>query len=72
MTTIQQIENAIQQLPAEDLATLRAWFAEYDAQLWDRQFEKDVVAGRLDALADEALRDFDAGRATTIRGMLSE
>jgi hypothetical protein len=39
------------------LAALRAWFAEFDAGTWDRQFERDVAMGRLDALADEAVRD---------------
>jgi hypothetical protein len=55
MSTVQEIESAISQLSAEDLAALRAWFAEFDAQLWDRQLEEDVAAGRLDALAEEAL-----------------
>ena len=25
----------------------RVWFAEFDAEVWDRQFEEDVAAGRL-------------------------
>lgn len=54
MSTVQDIEQAIRQLPGQDLAVLRAWFAEFDAEQWDRQFEEDVKAGRLDALAAEA------------------
>jgi hypothetical protein len=57
MSTVTEIENAIRKLGDEDLAALRAWFAEFDASAWDRQFERDVSDGRLDALADEALRD---------------
>jgi hypothetical protein len=57
-----EIERAIEQLPAEELARLRAWFAEFDAAQWDRQFESDAAAGRLDALADEALSDRRDGR----------
>jgi hypothetical protein len=64
MSTIQEIEDAIRKLPDEELATLRAWFAEFDATAWDRQFEQDVAAGRLDALADEALMDLREGRCT--------
>jgi hypothetical protein len=56
MKTVAEIENAIGQLPDEDLAALRAWFAEFDAAVWDRQFERDVAEGRLDALAEEALQ----------------
>jgi hypothetical protein len=66
MSTIQEIEDAIRMLPDEELAALRAWFAEFDAAAWDRQFEQDVAAGRLDALADEALTDLREGRCTDL------
>ena len=62
MNTITEIEQALQQLSTEELAKFREWFAEFDAEAWDRQFETDAAAGRLDALGDEALRDLDEGR----------
>jgi hypothetical protein len=64
MSTVHEIENAVRRLAPQELATFRAWFAEYDAEIWDRQFDEDVAAGRLDALADEALRDLREGRCT--------
>jgi len=45
---------------------LRAWLAEYDAERWDRQFHADALAGRLDAVADRALKDFSEGRSTDL------
>jgi hypothetical protein len=66
MSTVHEIEDAIRKLPDEDLVALRAWFAEFDAAAWDRQFEQDVAEGRLDALADEALRDAREGRCTDL------
>jgi hypothetical protein len=66
VSTIQEIEDAIRQLSCEDLAAFRAWFAEFDAGLWDRQMEKDISAGRLDALAEEALEDLRDGRCTEL------
>jgi hypothetical protein len=66
MSTIQEIEDAIQKLPDADLAAFRAWFAQFDADAWDRQFEQDVAAGRLDELAEEALRDLREGRCTDL------
>jgi hypothetical protein len=66
MSTVQEIEDAICKLPPEDLAVFRAWFAEFDAAAWDRQFEQDVAAGRLDDLAEEALRDLREGRCTDL------
>lgn len=66
MTTVEQITGAVRRLRKRDLARFRKWFAEYDAAAWDREFEKDVAAGRLDALAREALRDLRAGRTTDL------
>ena len=64
MSTVQELEAAVRQLSPEDRAAFRAWFAEFDAQEWDRQLEADVAAGRLDWLVDEALADRQAGRGT--------
>lgn len=61
MTTIHEIE-----LPPEDLAAFRAWFAGFDADIWDKEFDRDVVAGRLEQFAGEALRDERAGRTTDL------
>lgn len=66
MSIIEEIERAVTELPPEKLAEFRAWFAAFDARTWDREFEEDVEAGRLDALADEALRDLDEGRCTEL------
>ena len=66
MTTVAQITGAVRRLPKRELAKFRKWFAEFDAAAWDREFEEDVAAGRLDALAREALRDGQAGRTTEL------
>jgi hypothetical protein len=46
-----------------ELAAFRGWFAEFDAAAWDRRTEDNIAAGRLDALANEALGDLRAGRS---------
>ena len=66
MDKVQNIESQIQELSPEELAALREWFVEFDAEAWDRQFEADVKAGKLDALAERALRDHLAGRSTKL------
>jgi hypothetical protein len=66
MSSVKEIESAVARLSAEELAVFRNWFAEFDAQAWDQQFERDVAAGRLDALGEEALRDLDEGRCTDL------
>ena len=57
-----EIEAAVRKLTPERLAEFRAWFATFDAELWDKQFERDAKAGRLDKFADEALSDLREGR----------
>jgi hypothetical protein len=66
MTTVAEITGAVKRLPKKDLARFRKWFVGYDAAAWDRQLEADVTAGRLDALASEALREHKAGRTTSL------
>jgi len=59
---IKEIESAIAQLPPAELAKLAEWFAEFQAQVWDRQLEQDVNAGRLDELLKQAEQDFEQGQ----------
>ena len=63
MTTVQSIEQAVKKLPAADLAEFRRWFTQYDEAAWDAQIESDIAAGKLDALAAEALSDYQSGKA---------
>ena len=63
---IEQIKAAVLQLSPEDSVVLRSWFDEFDADIWDKQFELDVAEGRLDALANEALLDGQQGRCTDL------
>jgi hypothetical protein len=64
--TLHDIENAVAGLSPDELSRFRSWFVEFDAAEWDRQFEEDVRAGRLDALAEEALHDLRDGRTTEL------
>jgi len=66
MSKVESIEQQIKALSPDELAQLRAWFLEFDWALWDRQFERDVAAGKLDALAEKALRDHASGKTTPL------
>lgn len=66
MSSLQEIESAISNLSADELAAFRVWFAEFDAEIWDRQFEEDVATGRLDKLAERALQHLREGRCTDL------
>lgn len=62
-SSIQEIEKAVQELPAHELAEFRRWFAQFDEVIWDAQIEADAKAGKLDALAAEALDEYHQGKA---------
>jgi len=60
---LEDIEKAVVELPADELAEFRKWFQAFDAEQWDRQFEQDARTGKLDHFAEEAIADYEAGRA---------
>ena len=63
MSKLEQIETQISSLSAEELAQFRQWFADFDAETWDRQIERDLAEGKLDDVIAEAEEDLKRGRA---------
>ena len=62
MGQIDDIKTAITKLPDEDVARLREWLAELDAQRFDERIERDAAAGKLDRLMEQAKANHEAGR----------
>ena len=58
MTELEKLEQRIQRLSPDELKRFRAWFAEFDARVWDEQIEADAKAGKLDKLVSEALSEY--------------
>jgi len=66
MITVQEIEKAVQSLPDKELYSFSVWFDAYASNVWEKNFEQDVQSGKLDALADEAIKDLKANRCTRL------
>jgi hypothetical protein len=62
MTTLSEIESAIQLLPESDIRQLSGWIQAYVDEMWDRQIESDLASGRLDRLIARAEADISANR----------
>jgi hypothetical protein len=70
MNRVEEIEAAIDSLPAEEFRKIVRWFRNRDQSLWDEQLDRDSLTGRLDCLFEEAesegkegsLRDWPNGR----------
>ena len=64
MTSLDEFEKAVAELPTDQLERFRAWFEEFEAVPFDQKIERDAASGKLDRLAEQALADFRAGCAS--------
>jgi len=64
--SVEELQTAVAQLPAEELDRFSQWFEEFLAEQWDRRIEADILAGRLDAAGRRADEEFEAGRCTPL------
>lgn len=62
MTTVKEIEKAISKLHKDEFMSLREWLDKFEAEKWDEQFESDVKSGRLDKIAEKAIKSYHAGK----------
>lgn len=60
--SVQEIQTAIAELPADEIDALMEWIDEYRAEAWDNQIARDVEAGRFDALRERVRQQRQAGQ----------
>jgi hypothetical protein len=65
-TAVEEIESAILKLSPQELGQLAEWVLDLDEQNWDKQIERDAMAGKLDFLAREALAELENGDSRMI------
>ena len=63
MSSLQEIEAAIEKLPREEAFALGEWLQRKLVEKWDAELEGDIEAGRLDALASRVLEEHQAGES---------
>jgi len=63
VSTIHEIEMAIEKLPREEVFVLTNWLSTHFSDLWDRQIEEDISAGLFDDLAAEAVAEHRSGKS---------
>ncbi|HEX3889477.1 MAG TPA: hypothetical protein VHX90_01385 [Verrucomicrobiae bacterium] len=62
MSSVQDIESAIERLDDSSLGQLSSWFEDYLAEKWERRFARDVNEGKFDRLGEAADRAFEQGK----------
>ena len=60
--SVQEIEKAAKELPADELDGLVTRLFDFFNNRWDKQIEEDVKTGRLDTLLNETREDIRQGR----------
>jgi hypothetical protein len=64
MSTVQEIEMAIQKLKPQEIHEVADWLQELREGVWDQQIDADAKAGRLDKMIAKAKAGYRAGKAT--------
>lgn len=59
---LEEIQNAVSDLPKGDYDRFREWFIERDWQVWDSQVEADSQAGKFDLMIASALSEKEDGK----------
>lgn len=62
MSKVEKIEREIAALKPSEMTSFRQWFVDFDNDNWETQLTADIAAGRLDAMADAALKEHAAGK----------
>ena len=66
MGKVEKLEQQIAALSPAELAAFRAWYCAFDADAWDSLLQQDVAAGKLDALAEQALEAHRGGKTKSL------
>lgn len=64
--SLAELEKEVTKLSHGEFSAFTRWLDDYAARAWDGQFENDVATGKLDNLAAQADKDFEAGRCTEL------
>ena len=66
--SVKELEAEVARLSPVEMKAFAQWFQEFQADVWDRQIEADVAAGKFDEFANKAdeqptlaIKTFDLG-----------
>ena len=72
MSTVQEIESAIEKLSLEERAELIAKFCAWNDDGWDRQMQADAAAGKFAALNEAAGNANRSGQTKPLDDILDQ
>jgi hypothetical protein len=72
MSTVVEIERALQTLPVEEARKVADWLQRYLDERWDKQIDGDIASGRLDKMWEKAKTDIAAGRVKPLDEIVND
>ncbi|MCU0785754.1 MAG: hypothetical protein MUF81_17270 [Verrucomicrobia bacterium] len=63
MSTVAEIEKAIQKLTPQEIKAVADWLQEFREEMWGQQIDADARAGKLGKFIAKAKADSRAGKA---------
>jgi hypothetical protein len=72
MSSVQEIETAIEHLPPDEFKRLREWLDTFETTAFDRQIATDSDSGALDFLIYELEDDIQHGRTKPLHEVLGK
>jgi hypothetical protein len=72
MSSVTEIREAIRKLPAKEAWELAHELRDHLDALWDKQFEEDVQAGRLDDLIARAREEHARGKTRSMDEIIGD
>jgi hypothetical protein len=72
MSTVAEIENALQTLPVDEAWKVADWLQQYLDEKWGRQIEADAKSGKLDLLWERAKADITVGKVKPLDEVLND
>lgn len=60
MSRLDEIKKSVSELSSEELHMFSDWLVAFMEDRWDKQIETDAASGKLDALAEQALAEFQS------------
>lgn len=64
--TSQELNTSVSMLSTEELFKFSEWFEEFMADQWDKKIEPDILAGRLDKIAEQVDNEFILSRVKSL------
>ena len=66
MSTVEEIKEAIRNLPPKPRKEVTSWCTELAEEEWDLQIEEDIRSGKLKQMAEAARKAHRVGRTTPL------